>query len=44
MPGLPKELWKFKHLFEERELKAILSDYKPWNLEIKIKNGMTIKP
>jgi hypothetical protein len=44
MPGLPKELWEFKHLFEEREPKAILPNYKPWNLEIKIKNRMTIKP
>jgi hypothetical protein len=43
MPGLLKELWEFKHLFEEREPKAILPNHKPWNLEIKIKDGMTIK-
>jgi oligoribonuclease (3'-5' exoribonuclease) len=43
MPGLLKELWEFKHLFEERELKAMLPDYKSWDLKIKIKNGMTIK-
>jgi hypothetical protein len=43
MPGLLKKLWEFKHLFEEREPKAILPDHKPWNLEIKIKDGMTIK-
>jgi hypothetical protein len=40
---LSKELWEFKHLFKERELKTILLNYKPWNLEINIKNGMTIK-
>jgi predicted solute-binding protein len=43
MPELLKELWEFKHLFEERELKAMLSNYKSWNLEIKIKDGMIIK-
>jgi hypothetical protein len=44
MPGLPKELQEFKHLFEEREPKAMLPEHKPWDLEIKLKEGATIKP
>jgi hypothetical protein len=43
MPGLPEELREFQHLFEECEPEVILSDHKPWDLEIKIKEGIEIK-
>jgi hypothetical protein len=44
MPGLPKELQEFRHLFEEREPEAMLPEHKPWDLEIILKEGATIKP
>jgi hypothetical protein len=43
MPGLLMELKEFRYLFEEREPKAILPEYKPWNLEIILKKEAMIK-
>jgi hypothetical protein len=43
MLELLTELQEFRHLFKEHEPEAMLPEYKPWNLEIILKEEATIK-
>ena len=44
LPGLPKELQEFRHLFKECKLADMLLEYQPWDHEIEIMKGIKIKP